>query len=109
MLYKEFQEASFGKITQVGLKSLLCVFLSEKFLYTTEYNNYLPFLINKGEIDVLFNDLIKLDNIILPFSLVIGVSNIIFFDWSIILGHTGQTGQVIFIAHVGHSTCSFDL
>ncbi len=51
MLYKEFQEASFGKITQVGLKSLLCVFLSEKFLYTTEYNNYLPFLINKGEID----------------------------------------------------------
>jgi len=47
-LYRKFQEASFGTMTQVALKSLLSVFLTEKYLYTVEIKNYLPFLMKPG-------------------------------------------------------------
>jgi asparagine synthase (glutamine-hydrolysing) len=47
-LYRKYHEASFGTMTQVALKSLLSVFLSEKYLYTAEFNNYLPFLMKSG-------------------------------------------------------------
>jgi asparagine synthase (glutamine-hydrolysing) len=47
-LYRKYQEASFGTMTQVALKSLLSVFLTEKYLYTAEFKNYLPFIMKKG-------------------------------------------------------------
>jgi len=47
-LYRKFQEASLGVMTQVALKSLLSVFLTEKYLYTAEFKNYLPFLMKSG-------------------------------------------------------------
>ncbi|MBU3658840.1 MAG: asparagine synthase (glutamine-hydrolyzing) [Flavobacteriales bacterium] len=47
-LYRKYQEANFGALTQVALKSLLSVFLSEKYLYTVEFKNYMPFLMKKG-------------------------------------------------------------
>ena len=46
-LYKQFQEANWGKMTNVALKSLMCVFLSEKYLYRMEYERYLPFVMDK--------------------------------------------------------------
>jgi asparagine synthase (glutamine-hydrolysing) len=47
-LYRKYQEASLGVMTQVALKSLLSVFLTEKYLYTAEFKNYLPFLMKPG-------------------------------------------------------------
>lgn len=54
-LYKQFQEASWGKMTNVALKSLMCVFLSEKYLYRMEYEKYLPFLMNKKSFTSTWN------------------------------------------------------
>lgn len=47
-LYCKYQEATIGVMTQVALKSLLSVFLTEKYLYNAEYKNYLPFVFKSG-------------------------------------------------------------
>ncbi len=54
-LYKQFQEASWGKMTNVALKSLMCVFLSEKYLYRMEYEQYLPFVMDKKSFSSTWN------------------------------------------------------
>lgn len=54
-LYKQFQEASWGKMSNVALKSLMCVFLSEKYLYRMEYEKYFPFVMNKNSFKSTLN------------------------------------------------------